>query len=140
MQIIDPIMGSSRKVWLAGLGAVAMAQDEIVDFTNRLVERGSITEQDSRKVIDELVAWQQKNMKMAEQSVRDAETELQRQVEALLCRAGLVTKVDLEKMNLPTKADIHALGEKVAALSRKIDELRKSEKQQTRETEIVKAA
>ena len=115
-----------------------------MNFTNRLVERGSLTEQDGRRQMEDLLVWHQKNIQkniqMAEQGLQDVETELQRQVEAVLRRTGLVTKFDIEKMNLPTKADIQALGDKVTALSRKVDELRKAEKQQNREAEVVKAA
>ncbi|MCC6188241.1 MAG: hypothetical protein IT318_04375, partial [Anaerolineales bacterium] len=41
----------ARKVVLAAVGAAALAQDEAVDFVNRLVERGEIAEKDARKLI-----------------------------------------------------------------------------------------
>jgi hypothetical protein len=40
----------SRKVLLAGVGAAVLAQDEISDFVDRLVERGEIAEQDARNL------------------------------------------------------------------------------------------
>ena len=39
---------AARRVLLAGMGAVALAQEEAEDFVNRLVERGEIAEKDAR--------------------------------------------------------------------------------------------
>jgi poly(hydroxyalkanoate) granule-associated protein len=43
-----------RKVLLAGIGAVTMAQDEVENLVNKLIERGEIAEQDGRTLITEL--------------------------------------------------------------------------------------
>jgi poly(hydroxyalkanoate) granule-associated protein len=43
-----------RKVLLAGIGAVTMAQDEGENLVNKLIERGEIAEQDGRTLITEL--------------------------------------------------------------------------------------
>ena len=45
-----------------------------------------------------------------------AEDEVNKRIEAIL-----------ERMNVPTKTDIDALGEKIASLSKKVDELKKSQ-------------
>ncbi len=129
-ELLNPVKDASRRAWLAGLGAVALAQDEILDFANRLVERGAITEKDGRKLVNDLMAWPQKNLKMAE-------GEIQHQIEAVLCRFGVLTRADIEKMNLPTKADIQALAEKVQALSKKVDQLRKEQEPQAEKTEAL---
>lgn len=50
----------SRKVLLAGVGAAVLAQDEISDFVDSLVERGEIAEQDARKLIKEVLDKQEK--------------------------------------------------------------------------------
>lgn len=50
----------SRKILLAGVGATVLAQDEISDFVDRLVERGEIAEQDARKLVQEVLDKQQK--------------------------------------------------------------------------------
>ena len=38
----NPLLDSARKVLMAAIGAVALAQDEIEAFINRLIERGEI--------------------------------------------------------------------------------------------------
>lgn len=95
---------TARKVLLAGIGAVALAQDEMEDFVNRLVERGQIAEKDARKLVKEVT----------EKRTRRAEKELDKRVEELL-----------ERLNVPSKGDIEALTHKINTLTHKIDELKK---------------
>lgn len=96
----------SRKVLLASFGAVALAQDEIEDFVNRLVERGEIAERDARKLLREVTEKRRKS----------AEHEMDKRLEEVL-----------DQLNVPSKADIDSLGHKITALSRKVDELKKVE-------------
>jgi poly(hydroxyalkanoate) granule-associated protein len=104
-----PLLEAARKVLLAGIGAVALAQDEIEDFVNRLVERGEIAEKDGRKLVREVM---DKRKKDAEK----AEDEVSKRVEEIL-----------DRMSVPTKADIEALGDKIAQLTKKVEELKKSQ-------------
>lgn len=96
----------SRKVLLASFGAVALAQDEIEDFVNRLVERGEIAERDARKLLREVTEKRRKS----------AEHEMDKRLEEVL-----------DQLNVPSKADIDSLGHKITALTRKVDELKKVE-------------
>ncbi len=104
----NPLLDAVRKVLLASIGAVALAQDEIEDFVNKLVERGEIAEQDGRKLIREL-------MERRGKAAAKAEEGLDRRVEDLLNR-----------MNVPSRSDVEALSAKIAALTKKVDELRKA--------------
>lgn len=128
MNVVNPVVDTGRRVWLAGIGALALAQDEILDFANRLVERGAITEKESRKLVQDLMEWPGK-------SVRTAEHEVQHQIDVVVHRLGVVTRADVDKMDLPTKADIQALSEKVQTLARKVDQLRKAEEPHAEQTE-----
>ena len=105
----SPLFEAARKVLLAGIGAVALAQEEIEEFVNKLVERGEIAEKDGRKLVREVM---DKRKKDAEK----AEDEMSKRVEEIL-----------DRMNVPTKADIEALGSKIAALTKKVDELKKGQ-------------
>jgi polyhydroxyalkanoate synthesis regulator phasin len=96
---------TARKVVLAGIGAVALAQDEVEDFVNKLVERGEIAEKDARKLLREVTDKRRKS----------AEKEMDRRLDDVL-----------ERMNVPSKADIDALGHKITALARKVDVLNKT--------------
>jgi poly(hydroxyalkanoate) granule-associated protein len=105
----SPLLGTARKVLLAGIGAVALAQEEIEDFVNKLVERGEIAEKDGRKLVSEV-------MDKRKRGAEKAEDVLARRVQEILAR-----------MNVPTKADIEVLGNKIAALNAKVDELKKNQ-------------
>jgi poly(hydroxyalkanoate) granule-associated protein len=104
----NPFVEAVHKVLLASIGAVAMAQEEIEDFVNKLVERGEIAEKDGRKIVRDVVERRKKD-------TEKAEDQLTKRVEDILGR-----------MNVPSKSDIDALGDKVAALTQKVDELKKA--------------
>ena len=104
----NPLLDAVRKVLLASVGAVALAQDELEDFVNKLVDRGEIAEKDGRSLVHDMVEKRKKQTAKAEQ-------ELDQRIEELLHR-----------MNVPTKSDIEALSAKVTELSAKVDELKKS--------------
>lgn len=99
---------AARNVLLAGIGAVALSQDKIEDFVNRLVERGEIAEKDGRKLVREV-------MERRKKEAQKAEDEVNKRVEEIL-----------ERMKVPSKADIDALSEKITVLSKKVDELKKA--------------
>ncbi len=120
-----------RRFWLAGLGAGAMAQDEIERLAKRCVERGEMTEKEGRKLID-------KAKELPQKSIKSAEGQMDRQLDSVLEWLGILTKSDLERMDLPSRADIESLGEKVAALTRKVEQLRKAEESTGREVAAVR--
>ena len=102
---VHPLLEPVRKVLLASIGAVALAQDEIEDFVVKLVERGQIAEKDGKKLMRDLMERSKKEAKVAEE-------DLDKRVEDILGR-----------MNIPTKSDIQALNAKITTLAKKIDEL-----------------
>jgi polyhydroxyalkanoate synthesis regulator phasin len=104
------ILDSLRRVLLASIGAVALTKDEIAEFVEKLVARGEIAEQEARKLIAEI---SEKRKKRAEEAQEMA--------------AERIRKV-LDRMDIPTRADLDELSRKVEALARKIEALRKTEK------------
>lgn len=109
----NPFIESTRKVLLAGVGAMALAQDEAEQFVNRLVERGEIAEKDGRKLVKEMIERRrEKRSKVRE----DVEEKLDRRIEEVLHR-----------MNVPTRSDIDALSRKITNLTKKVDALKKAQ-------------
>jgi poly(hydroxyalkanoate) granule-associated protein len=98
---------ATRKVVLASVGAVGLAQDELENFVQRLVKRGEIAEKDARKL-----------MKEASDKRRKSAKGLDKQFEKQLNRA-------MEWINIPTKRDIEELSDKIGELTDKIEELKK---------------
>jgi poly(hydroxyalkanoate) granule-associated protein len=102
------ILEASRKLMLASIGAVALAQDELENLVQRLVDRGQIAEQDSKHLVREIMDRRRRETERAEEQV-------EKRVEELL-----------QRMSVPTKSDIDALSAKIEALSKKVDELKKA--------------
>ena len=99
----------ARRVMLATIGAVALAQEEAEAFIKKLIDRGEIAEKDGRKMMDDLKDKRKKKTK-------EAEDELDGRVSQILERTGV-----------PTKSDIKALSEKISELTEKIDELKETQ-------------
>ncbi len=101
-----PILEAARNVLLAGIGAVSLAQNEMEDFVNRLIERGEIAEKDGRKLMEDINQRRKSRMKKIEDRF---ETRINR---------------ILERLDIPTRADVDRLNDHIAELNRKIDELK----------------
>ena len=100
-----------RQVVMAGIGAVNLAQTEVEGLISKLVDKGDIAEKDGRSLINEFM---QKRKQRVEESSKRVEAEIEQRMENLLNR-----------MNIPSKKAIENLTQKVAALSEKVDALKK---------------
>jgi len=96
-----------RKVLLATIGAAAIAQEEVEALVNKLIERGEIAEKDGKSLIHEMMEKRKSKTEKIEDEVSKNITDV------------------LKKMNIPSKADVEVLNQKINGLSKKIDELKK---------------
>lgn len=99
-----PLYEATRTLLLAGIGAISLAQDEVNNFLDRLVERGEMAEADARKLVREV-------------SERREKLEHER-------RATRAASAD--RAPAATRADIEALNARIAELTRQIEELRRT--------------
>ena len=106
------MLDAVRRVLMAGIGAVVLAQEEVEEFVNKLIDRGEIAEKDGRKLINEVV---EKRKKKAQDTTHTAQDEVDKRLEGLL-----------DKLNIPTKGDIDALNAKVTELTAKVETLKKT--------------
>lgn len=106
----NPFVEGIRRVLLAGVGAVTLAQDEAEKFVHKLIEKGEIAEKDGRSLLTDL---SENRKQRAQESGKRVSDELEKRMESLLNR-----------MNIPTKSDIEQLSNKVAELTQKIDTLK----------------
>lgn len=115
----NPFFNLAHRVLLAGIGAVALTQEEMEKFVNRLVERGEIAEQDGRHMLKDVMERRRKKAeeveKEVEETVSAAGSDIDRHIESIL-----------HKMNVPTKSDINALSDKISLLSEKVGQLNNS--------------
>ena len=108
----NTLLSGLRRVLLAGVGAMALAQEEVEDFVNKLIERGEIAEKDGRKLVNDIM---ERRKSRTQESTQRVEEEVERRMESLLNR-----------MNVPSKSDIEKLNAKITELSKKVDALKKS--------------
>jgi poly(hydroxyalkanoate) granule-associated protein len=115
-QVIDVV----RKLMLAGVGAVALSSDEAQSFVNRLVERGEVAQKDAEKLMKEFAERFNVRQNLNLAAVEAQPAELANQLENGLEKI-------LNRLNVPSKRDIDELSAKIAQLTARVEELRKSQ-------------
>ena len=123
-----------RTVYLAGLGAVSMAQDETETVINKLVDQGTEAEKEGRQWLSRMMKRQRKQTEKAadevEVRVEGYTDRVEETVEKILNRLNIPTRDRVEhtvenalaKLNVPTKNDIDRLSAKIAELSDKVED------------------
>jgi len=108
---------ATHKLFLASVGALAMVQDKMAACLARSIERGEVVEQEGRRLVRQRMEVRKhqvrKLARKQEKIAVDADAEMEVEVEGLL-----------DRMNVPTKSDIDALGAQVTELTKKVDELK----------------
>lgn len=124
--IVTRALGFGRKTFLAGVGFIGIFTDELVkgwensnEFAVKLVERGEEMSEERRKMMAERAEKRQEQVgefgKGIGERVNGAYIHT---TEAVLTRA-----------NVPTRTDIQELSKQIDALSRKVDKVRKEQKE-----------
>jgi len=104
-KVQDDIKESAQKIWLAGLGALAVAEEEGAKMFDTLVERGRDWEGRGKERMD-------KARSRVEHAVDDVEGRIDERVSSALHRFGV-----------PTRDEIRDLTRKVEQLNAKIERL-----------------
>ncbi len=107
---------SAHKIWLAGLGALAVAGEEGSKLFDTLVSRGQELEGKGRKQVEKAKETVSGVKVVAESYWTTFEQKLDEQV----------TKV-IHRLGVPTKDEIETLTKKVEELTKSIEKLRKAE-------------
>jgi poly(hydroxyalkanoate) granule-associated protein len=102
----DDLMESAHRIWLAGLGALAAAEEEGSKVFGRLVERGKDVESRSKQQVQDVKS-------KAESAWSGVSDKVDEKVTAALHRLGV-----------PTRDEISELSRKVEELNRKVEQLR----------------
>ncbi len=130
-QVQHEIVENAHQIWLAGLGAVATAQEEGGKLFKSLVEKGEDFEKAGKDRVEQAKGAVSGVRVVAESYWETFERTLDDKVTAVIHRIGV-----------PTKDEIDTLTERVESLTRAIEKLRVSEapKPRTRTTTTEKAS
>lgn len=102
------LLHAGRNLWLAGLGAIAEAEDTGVRMFDRLVERGRPLDERQRKAVDAFADRANGALREAGKLFQDTVEYESRQV--------------LKKMGVLTRDDVKVLSARLDILARQIDE------------------
>jgi len=107
----EPFADLVRKIALASVGAVVLAQEEIEDFIGKLVQKGELAEKDGKTLVQDLI--EKRKQSEPEKAAPHAVT------------SAIDTTVDkvLHKINIPTKSDVEELAKKIDEIDKKIEAL-----------------
>ena len=115
----EPLLETAHTLFLASIGAVALAGEAMTDWISKFAERGEEVQAHARQMVKERTASRRlevrRVVRRGKKRAEDAEDELQKQVEAVI-----------GQMSVPAKSDIDHLSAQVAELSSKLDELKKA--------------
>lgn len=112
---LDDVADSAHQVFLAGLGAAALSQEEGGRLFDRLVTRGRKVEAAGKKKVNQ----GKKQLDAAKKRATGAFERVQGDIE------GRVAKV-VNRLGIPNQDQIRLLTERVAELTRKVEGLQKS--------------
>lgn len=103
----------ARRWYLATVGAFAMLEEETEQLVDRLAEKGQTAEAEGKGLVRERLDTRRKE---AKQQAEQMEERVDERVETVLNR-----------MNLPSKADVRDLNRQISQLSKKVDALREAQ-------------
>ena len=117
-QLSRKIKDSARQIWLAGLGAYTKAEEDAGRFFDKLVKEGEEIEMKTRDAVE-------KQFKAVEDTVVGVKSKATGTWDKLENVFDQRVSQALHRLNIPTKAELDALSDKVDELTRALEELRK---------------
>lgn len=108
---------SAHKIWLAGLGALSVAEDEGSKLFKRLVKEGEVFEKRSKDRIQEV----QDTVETKVEDVRDAAESTWDRIGSNFDERVAST---LKRLGVPSRLEIQRLTKRVEELTKKVDALK----------------
>lgn len=104
----EELWESAGKIWLAGLGAMALAEEEGSKFFRKLVERGEEFQDKGRERLDEV-------RERAEKRWEEIGDNFDKKVAEAM-----------ERLGVPTKDEVKELNERLEKLNAKLEEVKRA--------------
>jgi poly(hydroxyalkanoate) granule-associated protein len=116
-KIQDDVKDTAHRIWLAGLGALAAAEEEGSKLFSRLVDRGRDVESRGRVEVDKVVDQAKSAVDQAKSKAGTAWDDFGGKVDETITAA-------LHRLGVPTREEIQTLTRRVEELSAKVELLR----------------
>jgi poly(hydroxyalkanoate) granule-associated protein len=100
---VETLQGSVEQVWLAGLGALALTEEEGSKFSHSLVKKGEVVEKKSKARLDDVVSVAKKVPATAISTIERRTDETFKQV--------------MQRLGIPTRKDIDLLTRRIEKLT-----------------------
>jgi len=113
MEVASGLARSARNMWLAGLGALSVAEEAGTQVFNALVEEGKSWEQARRERTEQTAEQVQQFTQEGTRAVEAVEERVRDEVDEMLQRIGVPRRDDLEEL----RDQVDALAEKMDQLS-----------------------
>lgn len=104
----EELLDSASKIWLAGLGAMAMAEEEGSKFFRRLVERGEEFQDKGRERFEEV-------KERAEKRWEEIGDNFDKKVAEAM-----------ERLGVPTREEVKELNQRLEKLNAKLEEMKRA--------------
>ncbi len=100
---------SAQKIWLAGLGALAVAEEEGSKLFNRLVDRGR--------------DWEEQGKERAQEQAKRARSRVEKAFDDVQDKVDQQVTEAMKRLGVPSRDEIRELTRKVEELNAKIEAL-----------------
>ncbi|MGB5398682.1 MAG: phasin family protein, partial [Thermoanaerobaculia bacterium] len=105
----DELFESTRRIWLAGLGTLSVVEEESTEIFDQLIKKGRLVEEKSRQRMSKTKAEIESS---TEELSEELAEKLDRQVSGVL-----------QKLGVPSRAQVQDLTQRVEQLSEQVDRL-----------------
>jgi poly(hydroxyalkanoate) granule-associated protein len=125
-ELPDELAERGREIWLSGLGALSMVEEEGVKLFNSLVEKGEAWQQEGKKQVGTARKKLDEALEKVEASLSDVVargSKLSDLDDKLLATVEERVEKALKRLGVPTHAEVKDLSSKVAKLSSEVTTL-----------------
>jgi len=115
----DRVKESANQIWLAGLGAYSKAEEEGGKLFDSLVQDGEKLEAKTRAIVD-------KPLNVAKEKVETVRARATGSWEKVEKAFDLRVSKALHRLNIPTRADVDSLNQRIAELEQLLGKVEKA--------------
>ena len=126
-KVYDDMRDSAHKIWLAGLGALAKAEEEGTKVFNTLVEAG-----------EEFEARGKKRLKLVKGRIDDARDAAESKIEKLGDSLDDKVADAVQRLGVPSRNEIQRLTKRVEELNSKVDKIKPASRPRKRVSRSTK--